>query len=324
MLLSSLRPSPVNARSETFSRRTVKLQLSARRNFSVVAVAAPERPHISRSDEELGSELKAKFQSFESYPAPVYGANNLGCSEEEWKSRVDLAAAYRLACRLGFNEGIVNHFTAWVPEVEVMLVHPFGLAWEEVTAKNLISVDLEGNVVRGEGKPEATAFFIHSRLHLKRPRETLAVLHTHQPWSTALALLEDPTLPMVHQNCLRFFEDLVNDTHYGGLVTSFEEGDRLAATLGAKRTLLHSNHGVIICAETMYQAFDYLYYLERAAEVVVKARSTGMPLRVLADEVAREFKECFIEGPGKEYARLHFEALKRQLLASEQHSNFLG
>lgn len=79
--------------------------------MTVAQVAAPERPQTSRSDEELGAELKAKFQSFESYPAPVYGTNNLGCSEEEWKFRVDLAAAYRLACRFGFNEGIVNHFT---------------------------------------------------------------------------------------------------------------------------------------------------------------------------------------------------------------------
>ncbi|KAK9855144.1 hypothetical protein WJX84_009175 [Apatococcus fuscideae] len=114
---------------------------ASRRALPTVAVAAPERSQISKSDEELGRELKAKFQTFESYPEPVYGTNNLGCSEEEWQHRVDLAAAYRLACRFGFNEGIVNHFTAWVPGAEVMLVHPFGLAWEEVTASISISVD---------------------------------------------------------------------------------------------------------------------------------------------------------------------------------------
>ncbi|EIE24287.1 arad-like aldolase/epimerase, partial [Coccomyxa subellipsoidea C-169] len=196
-----------------------------------------------------------------------------------WRTRVDLAAAYRLCHRYGFSEGINNHLTVEVPgQKDRFLVFPFGMLWNEVTASSLLLVDTEGNVIKGEGQPEVTAFWIHSRLHQLRPN-TGAVFHTHQPEITALSCLEDFELPMIHQNSLRFYNDIAYDT-YDGLVLTQAEGDRLAKALGNKRVLIHRNHGIMVCAETVHEAFDAMYYLEQAARVTVKAMSTGRPLKI--------------------------------------------
>ena len=82
---------------------------------------------------------------------------------------------------------------------------------------------MQGNVISGEGIPEATAFYIHSRLHMKHPKAG-CIIHTHQAWATALACTEDPTLPMIHQNSLRFYDDLAYDPEYTGVVVTEEEG----------------------------------------------------------------------------------------------------
>ncbi|CAL5227973.1 g11022 [Coccomyxa viridis] len=242
-----------------------------------------------------------------------YGFNALGCSDEEWKTRVDLAAAFRLCHRYGFNEGINNHLTAEVPgQKDRFLVFPFGLLWNEVTASNLLLVDMDGNVIRGNGHPEATAFWIHSRLHQLRPN-TGAVFHTHQPEISSLACLEGFRLPMIHQNSLRFYNDIAYDT-YNGLVLDDSEGKKLAEAIGDKRILIHASHGIMVCTETVAEAFDYMYYLEQAARVTVKALSTGQKLKLVDDKVAKEFKAILETGVQKEYARLHLEALKRDLL----------
>ncbi|BDA46009.1 Putative aldolase class 2 protein PA3430 [Coccomyxa sp. Obi] len=243
-----------------------------------------------------------------------YGENVLGCDDAEWRTRVDLAAAYRLCHRYGFSEGVNNHLTAEVPgQKDHFLVFPFGLLWNEVTASNLLLVDMDGNVLKGKGQPEATAFWIHSRIHQLRP-DTGAVFHTHQPEITSLACLEDFELPMIHQNSLRFYNDVAYDT-YDGLVLDKSEGDRLAKALGDKRILIHRNHGIMVCAETVAEAFDAMYYLEQAARVTVKAMSTGRPLKIVPEAVAKQFKDT-LRGSGAEveYGRVLLEALKRDML----------
>lgn len=119
-------------------------------------------------------------------------------------ARVELAAAYRLAARFGFNEGIDNHFTLMVPGArDRFLLNAFGLHWSEVTASNLIAVDFDGHVVEGRGEAEATAYFIHSRIHRAHPRAR-CVLHTHMPYATALTAIQGGRLEPVGINALRF------------------------------------------------------------------------------------------------------------------------
>ena len=119
------------------------------------------------------------------------------CSTREavWQARVDLAACFRMAARLGLHEGICNHLSAMVPgSDELFLVNPYGWGFDEITASRLLVCDFHGNVVEGEGEPEATAFFIHARVHMRLPRAR-AAFHTHMPNATAMAMLEGPPLP---------------------------------------------------------------------------------------------------------------------------------
>ena len=191
------------------------------------------------------------------------------------------------------------------------LVIPYGLLWSEVTASNLLLIDEEGNVLEGEGEPDATAFFIHKALH---KAGHVAVLHTHMPKSTALCCTKDFKLHMCHQNCLRFFDRIAYDPQFNGLVTDDSEGSRIAAAMeGNKGIYMHAHHGVIVAGESISSAFDDLYYLERAAEVQILAMSTGKELAIVDDETALGFRSQF-DDAGASWAKAHFDALKRGLL----------
>jgi len=245
-------------------------------------------------------------------------------------ARVDLAAAFRLAVRLDLHEGVCNHFSLMLPPGERFrseeaprkarfLLNRYGLHWSEVTAANLLALDAEGNVVAGEGEVEKTAFYIHSRIHLAN-RRAACVLHTHMPYATALTLLENGRLEMVEQNALRFHDDVAYDDTYNGLVVDTAEGDRLARVLGDKRVMFLANHGVIVVGPTVAEAFDALYYLERACRLQVLARSmianAGGKLRAVRPEVARDACRMMLADAPK-YAGAHFGALKRILEREE-------
>ncbi|KAK9803413.1 hypothetical protein WJX72_009270 [[Myrmecia] bisecta] len=248
------------------------------------------------------------------------------CNDAEWHARVDLAAAYRACDNWGLNEGICNHLTLAVPgEPDKFLVIPYGLLWSEVTASNLLTVRMgtggKWEVLQGKGQPETTAMAIHGAIHRARPTDAAAVVHTHQPWTTALCCLKDPTLRMVHQNCLRFHNDIAYDTTFNGLVTDANEGDRISQKLGSKKVLMHSNHGVILVGRTIAEAIDDLYYLERAAEVVVKALSTGQELQMVSDKAAQSLKADF-DRTNPAAAASHLDALKRVMKKSQKDADF--
>src|SRR5687767_12671190 len=229
--------------------------------------------------------------------------------------RVDLAAAFRLAVRLDLHEGVCNHFSVMLPDGKRFLLNRYGLHWSEVTAGNLLALDAEGNVVAGDGEYEKTAFYIHGRIHVGNPRAT-CVLHTHMPYATALTLLEGGRLEMVEQNALRFHDDIAYDDIYNGLVVDTAEGDRLARAMGSKRVMFLANHGVIVVGPSVAEAFDLMYYLERACRLQVLARSvvtnSGGKLRAVRPDVIQSaYKLMLADAP--KYAAAHFEALKRIL-----------
>ena len=229
----------------------------------------------------------------------------------ERAARIDLAAAFRLAARMQLHEGVCNHFSLMLPEGKRFLLNRYGLHWSEVTASNLLALDADGNVLEGEGEFEKTAFYIHSRIHLANPRAA-CVLHTHMPYATTLTLIENGRLEMVEQNALRFHEDIAYDDTYNGLVLDHAEGDRLARVLGGKRVVFLANHGVIVVGPTVAEAFDCLYYLERACRLQVLARSMGAKLKAVRAEVVRETYRMILADAPK-YAGAHFGALKRIL-----------
>lgn len=233
-----------------------------------------------------------------------------------WRARVDLAAAFRRAAQLGLEEGICNHFSAMVPgRDDLFLVNPYGYAFAELTASLLLVCDFDGNVVEGDGEPEATAFYIHARLHEALPRARVA-FHTHMPNATALAMTEGEPLLYAGQTALKFYGRTAVDEDYNGLALDDSEGRRIAASIGDADIVFMKNHGVMVLAETIAQAFDDLYYLERACEVQLKAEQSGRKLKLVSPEVARKTAAEIASGDA-ESARLHLESVKRQLMRTE-------
>jgi ribulose-5-phosphate 4-epimerase/fuculose-1-phosphate aldolase len=231
-------------------------------------------------------------------------------------ARVDLAACLRMAARLGLHEGICNHFSLLVPgRDDLFLVNPYGLSFGEVTASRLLVCDFEGRVVMGEGEPEATAFFIHARLHLRLPRAR-AAFHTHMPNATALAMLEGPPLMFAGQSALKFWDRIAVDEDYNGLALDTCEGDRIAASMGDKEIAFLKNHGVMVVGPDCASAWDDLYYLERAAAAQRLALSTGRALKPVTAEVAARTAAQMRQGDG-EAARLHLASIKRRLAREE-------
>ena len=229
------------------------------------------------------------------------------------QAKIDLAAALRLAAHFDLHEGIDNHFSYALPgEESLFLLNPYGLHWSEITAGDLLTLDGEGRVLEGEGPVDITAFCIHAPIHIKNPRAR-CVFHTHMPYATALTSLDEGTLEPVSQNNLRFYGEVAYDETYNGLAMETAEGERLAAVLGDKRILFMANHGVVVVGETIANAFDDLYFLERACMVQVLAMSTGRPLKRISDNMASHFKEDFRRALSDDYGKAHFEALKRIL-----------
>ncbi len=233
-----------------------------------------------------------------------------------WQARVDLAACFRMASRLGMHEGICNHLSAMVPgSDELFLVNPYGWGFHEITASRLLICDFSGRVVAGVGEPEATAFHIHGRVHKMRPRAR-AAFHTHMPNATALTMLEGEPLVWAGQTALKFLGRTVVDEDYNGLALDEAEGDRIAASMGDADVVFMRNHGVMVTGPSIAAAWDDLYYLERACEVQRLAQSTGRTLKPVAPAIAEATARQMREGDG-ESARLHLESIKRTLDRAE-------
>lgn len=234
-----------------------------------------------------------------------------------WQQRLQLATALRWAAKLDLHEGVDNHFSLAVPgdngEIDGtrFLINPFGWHWSEITASSLVLCDEHGQVLEGDNSVEDTAFYIHSRIHVGVPGAT-AVLHTHMPYATSLTLLEDGRLEMCEQNALAFYGRIAYDDEYGGLALDANEGDRIAASMGSANILMMASHGVTVANRSVADAFNDLYYLERACQAQVLARSCGQPLRRLGDNVIKKTAAQMIDEMPRVAAR-HFTALQRML-----------
>jgi len=235
--------------------------------------------------------------------------------EAERSARVDLAACHRLAYRFGLSEGIDNHLTMIVPgRSDRFYLAPFGLLWAEVRASDLLELDFSGTVVAGQGLVEDTALYIHLPVHRLKP-DARCVLHTHMPHATALGTLDDPRLPMAVQSALGFFDDIAY-ADYNGLALDYAEGERMARALGDRSVLVLRNHGVLVTGRSVAQAFERLYFFERACQVQMLALSTGGALHLVPDSIVKatvaQFRDAESVG-GQDRAELHFRALKRLL-----------
>ncbi len=237
------------------------------------------------------------------------------CSAEEWQARVDLAAAHRIAVMHGFHEGIFNHLTLTVPgRTDRYYQIPFGLHWSEVKASTFMEVGYDGEVKRGSGDVEQSCYCIHMPIHRALPAAA-AVFHTHMPYTSALTRLEDPRIKEIGQTEVGMMGKIAYDDTYTGPAIDPEEGERLARVIGTKTILFMANHGVTTVGKTVAEAYDRLYYIERAAQVQIYAMWTGQRLKQLpepvVDKTLKDFAQPARYKPSP--AVRHFDALKRIL-----------
>jgi ribulose-5-phosphate 4-epimerase/fuculose-1-phosphate aldolase len=230
------------------------------------------------------------------------------------QAKIQLAAAHRLAVLHELEEGIDNHFTVTVPNMDGRyLILPFGWHWSEARASDMIVFDESGTTLEGEGTVELSAQCIHAPIH--RLCGVRVVLHTHQPWALALNMLKDNRLLPANQTAAFFHGHIAYDDDYCGTADSLEEGERLARVIGDKQVLFMKNHGVIVTGDNIGQAYKRLYKLERVCRTQVLALSTGRPIEVLADDVVAR-----VQAPSEndrhsraDRERMYFEAMMRVL-----------
>ncbi|HEX2527525.1 MAG TPA: class II aldolase/adducin family protein [Geminicoccus sp.] len=225
------------------------------------------------------------------------------------KHRIELAAALRLAAKFGLNEAIDNHFS-FALDHDRFLINGYGKHWSMMTAGDVLVIDGDGKILDGRGELEPTAFFIHRAVH-RRYEQARAVLHTHMPYSTAIACAEGGRLLPISQTYCLFHDRIGYDEHYNGMGDHAQEGDRIASAMGGRPVALLASHGPIVTGPTMGQAFSWLYYLERAAELQVLAEGRGQPLKLLSDDVVQATRDSWDSAPL--HHDKHFAALMAML-----------
>ncbi|MGD9601121.1 MAG: class II aldolase/adducin family protein [Gammaproteobacteria bacterium] len=230
----------------------------------------------------------------------------------EWQVRVDLAAAYRLVDHYGWTDMIFTHLSARVPGPEHhFLINPYGLMFDEVTASNLVKIDLDGNIVLSSGHPVNPAgFTIHSALHMARA-DAQAVMHLHTDDGAAVSAMASGLLPIT-QTAMVIHEQVAYHD-YEGVALDLGERERLIADIGDKRLLILRNHGTLAVGANVGECFLLLYTLERACSMQVRALAGGAPHGPSAASLAttREQGRKLLGGGGLE--QLAWPALLRML-----------
>jgi ribulose-5-phosphate 4-epimerase/fuculose-1-phosphate aldolase len=223
-------------------------------------------------------------------------------SEEERKTRIELAACYRLARREGWDELIYNHISARVPGPgHHFLINPFGLAFEEVTASNLVKVDLDGNIVGTAPYPiNAAGFTIHSAVHAARP-EAACVIHLHTEAGMALSMLDCGLLPL--SQTAMFFYGNIAFHDYEGIALNLAERERLVRDLSDKAIMILRNHGTLVAGRSIGEAFVMMFLLEKAARAQLRAMACGSKLHGAPPEAVGITAQFATSGSGgAEYA----------------------
>ena len=210
-----------------------------------------------------------------------------GSTRTEDEVRVDLAAAYRLAALAGWDDTIYTHLSASVPgQPGLYFINAFGLCFEEVTASNLVKVNLQGEVVDGSGSQvNPTGFTVHAAVHAARP-EIECVIHLHAPWGVALSMLPQGLMP-TSQWAMRLHGRLGRHC-YEGLALGADEQQRLVNSLGGLDGLILDNHGTLTVGRTVAEAYMLMHILERAAQAQLSAMAaTGGTLAAVPDALAQ-------------------------------------
>ncbi|MBO1359801.1 class II aldolase/adducin family protein [Acetobacter sacchari] len=230
---------------------------------------------------------------------------------DEQRIRIDLAAAFRITAKLGLHEAVANHFSAAVSEDgRWFLLNPKWRHFSRIRASDLVLLDANDLASSRHPDIDPTAWSIHGQIHRLLPKARV-VMHLHPIHATTIACLKDPTILPIEQNSARYFNRVAQDTNYGGMADTVAEGERLAHLLGDRSRLMMGNHGVLVTAENVGEAFDDIYTLERACQILANAYATGQPLKILDADVAEKTARAW-EGI-TDFSREHFAEMKRIL-----------
>ena len=204
-------------------------------------------------------------------------------SAEEWKTRVDLAAAYRLVALYGWDDLIFTHITAKIPNTEHFLINPYGMMFEEITASSLVKINLAGEKVMDSPYPiNPAGFTIHSCIHAAR-EDAVCVMHTHSINGVAVSAQENGVLPLSQQAYFVLSSLAYHD--YEGVALSEDEKPRLVADLRDKNFFMLRNHGLLTVGKSVGEAFLAMYIFEAACMVQVRAQAGGGALRHIPDQI---------------------------------------
>lgn len=247
-------------------------------------------------------------------------ATNGQFSEQEWEARVNLAACYRLVDHYDMCDMIYNHISLRVPgEDETFLINPFGLMYAEITASSLLKVDIDGRILYNpwdDYSINKAGYVIHSALHAANP-DIDCVIHTHTPDGMAISALKCGLLPIT-QTAMRFGKVAYHD--YEGVAVDEDERERLVQDMGDAEVMILRNHGLLAIGQTVQQAFNNIYRIERACRTQIKAMSCNSPMITLDDSVIRKTNQQLAlqpsaDGPGtrKPYGILEWPAMLRML-----------
>ena len=205
-------------------------------------------------------------------------------SKEEWRLRCDLAACYRIIARMGWDDLIFTHFSMRLPgDEKAFLINPFGVVFEQITASNLVKIDVHGKPLQPTPYPVNPAgFVLHSTIHEAR-EDAHCILHLHTPEGVAVSCQSQGLLPISQSALSVYSETGYHD--YAGIVFDENERGRLLPSLGANNCLILRNHGLLTCGETIPQAFMRMYFLQRACQSQIMAQAGGGDLAPLSKDV---------------------------------------
>ena len=229
---------------------------------------------------------------------------------EEWSNRVNLAACYHLANHFGFSDIIWNHITAKTSKnKETFLINKFGLRFDEVTASNLVEVDLNGKVINKNAKINDTGFVIHGAIHSSR-NDISCVMHSHSRSGLAISCLKEGLIPMIQDAA--FFYKRVSYHDWEGMSTETDECKRLIKDLGKNKVMILRNHGLLTCGETIPETFMLMYYLDRACKNQIDVLSTGMKMDIPTNNIMNYAAEQY-DDPRFKLGKHEWPALLRLL-----------
>jgi ribulose-5-phosphate 4-epimerase/fuculose-1-phosphate aldolase len=205
------------------------------------------------------------------------------------------------------HEAVANHFSLAIStDGSQFLLNPIGAYFSHICASDLLVIDSNNaDTMSQPNAPDPTAWAIHGAMHRNNPHAR-CILHVHSKYATILSALEDKTMKPIDQNTMRFYEKVSIDYDFDGMGVG-DEAERLSTLLGDNSVLLMGNHGVLTAADSVAQAFDDLFYFERACETLIEAYQTGKKLHLASHEVA---KKTAMQWERYDASELHFKVLK--------------